>query len=156
MARRSARPEAGEVPKPLFSVVVGEASLAHLLELLHGTVVAPGAVLPWLRDCDIEGLVFAGPDRVVGVSRKRSFSGAVRRIVEVRDRRCGHASCDQPAERCQVDHVIPYSAGGLTCQSNGRLGCGFHNRLWYARWRASHPPRRGSPEHPPPDRHPPD
>ncbi|MEA2932919.1 MAG: endonuclease, partial [Actinomycetota bacterium] len=30
---------------------------------------------------------------------------------------------------CQVDHVEPWSAGGLTVDDNGRLACGFHNRL---------------------------
>jgi hypothetical protein len=37
--------------------------------------------------------------------------------------------CDEPAERCQADHIIPYSLDGLTVQENGRLLCGFHNRL---------------------------
>jgi 5-methylcytosine-specific restriction endonuclease McrA len=39
-----------------------------------------------------------------------------------------HEFCDAPADDCQVDHVIPYTAGGPTIQANGRLACGFHNR----------------------------
>ena len=62
------------------------------------------------------------------VERRRFFTGATRRAVEVRDRTCFHPSCDEPAERCQVDHVVPYEAGGPTTTENGRPACGFHNR----------------------------
>ena len=37
--------------------------------------------------------------------------------------------CDAVARDCQVDHIVPYAAGGLTSQDNGRLACGHHNRL---------------------------
>ena len=36
--------------------------------------------------------------------------------------------CDVPAEDCEVYHVEPYAAGGLTTQANGRPACAFHNR----------------------------
>ena len=38
------------------------------------------------------------------------------------------AGCDVPADRCDVDHIVPYSSGGLTSQFNGRLECATHNR----------------------------
>ena len=72
------------------------------------------------------------------MSRKRSFTGALRRLIEVRDRLCYHEFCDEAAHRCQADHVIPWSEGGMTAQWNGRLACGFHNRLRHRRG----PPRR--------------
>ena len=28
-----------------------------------------------------------------------------------------------------MDHIETYASGGLTTQDNGRLLCGFHNRL---------------------------
>ncbi|MBI2169115.1 MAG: HNH endonuclease [Actinobacteria bacterium] len=62
----------------------------------------------------------------VGV-RRRLFSGATRRAVEVRDRFCTGFGCDEPASRCDVDHVVPYAAGGLTVQANGRVACPAHN-----------------------------
>ncbi|MDQ2826492.1 MAG: HNH endonuclease [Actinomycetota bacterium] len=55
----------------------------------------------------------------------------------MRDRECFHPFCELPAERCQIDHVQPWSAGGLTTESNGRLACGVHNR---ARHRQRPPP----------------
>jgi len=47
----------------------------------------------------------------------------------VRDQECTHPTCDVRAPRCEVDHIQPFSAGGPTTQENGRLLCGFHNRL---------------------------
>ncbi len=34
-----------------------------------------------------------------------------------------------PPQRCQIDHIVPYSKGGETTQENGRVYCSFHNRL---------------------------
>jgi 5-methylcytosine-specific restriction endonuclease McrA len=59
----------------------------------------------------------------------RLFTGATRRAIEVRDRECTHPYCDQRLEDCEVDHIVPYAAGGPTTQENGRLLCPFHNRL---------------------------
>ncbi len=75
-----------------------------------------------------ERIVFDGRSRVMDVGvAQRGFTGATRRAVEVRDRECFHELCDVPAERCQVDHIQPYSAGGLTVDDNGRAACGYHN-----------------------------
>jgi len=73
--------------------------------------------------------VFDGPSRVIEVSRKRRFTGALRRAIQVRDRRCQHPSgCDVPANRCDCDHIQPRSERGPTSQDNGRLLCPTHNR----------------------------
>ncbi|MGQ0434977.1 MAG: hypothetical protein ACT452_21525 [Microthrixaceae bacterium] len=39
-----------------------------------------------------------------------------------------------PAERCEIDHIVPYEEGGLTVQTNGRCYCRFHHR-WHHRQR---------------------
>jgi len=109
---------------------VGYESFAgRICELADATVVTPGALVDWLDQAWIERVVFDGPSRVidVGVAR-RLFSGATRTAVAVRDRQCFHAYCDIPADRCQLDHIQPWAAGGATDQGNGRLACGFHNR----------------------------
>ena len=86
----------------------------------------------------MERVVFDGPDRVTNVGvRRRMFTGATRRAVEVRDRECFHEFCDVPADDCEIDHVEPWAAGGLTVDDNGRPACGFHNRL---RHRPPRPP----------------
>jgi hypothetical protein len=137
MAVRSrTAPSDGRRPEPLFTVLVGWETLkGRICELANGTVVAPGALVPWLGSAWLERVVFKSPARVLDVGvAQRLFKGATRRAVEVRDQECFHPTCDVPASRCQVDHIVPFSAGGPTTQVNGRLACGFHNRA------RGHPP----------------
>jgi hypothetical protein len=131
MARRSLGAQPGDRrPAPLFSILVGyETVHGRICELAGGTVLAPRALLPWLEEAYLERAVFK-PDRRVEVSETaRLFTGATRRAIELRDRCCQHEYCDQPAGRCQADHIVPYNQGGPTRQDNGELLCGFHNRL---------------------------
>jgi hypothetical protein len=82
-----------------------------------------------LDEAHLERVVFAPSRRVEVSATARLFSGATRRAIELRDRECTHHYCDVPAASCQVDHIVPFSAGGPTVEENGRLLCGFHNRL---------------------------
>lgn len=130
MARRAeAMPAGARLAEPLFTVLVGYESFAgRICELADGTVVAgltAAVVGPGLGGAG----VFDGPDRIKNVGvRRRIFTGATRRAVEVRDRQCFHEFCDLSADRCEIDHVRPWAAGGLTIEENGRVACGFHNR----------------------------
>jgi hypothetical protein len=131
MARRAmAAPGDGRLPEPLVAVLVGyETFGGRIWELADGTVVSPGSVLGLLDGALVERIVFAGPDRIMGVgAHRRCSSGADRRAAEVRDRQCCSPYCEEPASRCEVDHVTPWAAGGLTVQENGRLAGGCHNR----------------------------
>jgi hypothetical protein len=145
MARRSRAFRQGKyrLPRPLITVHVGLGTLSRMCELADGTPVSPSQVFPLLTEADIERVVFDGPSRVIDVGvRERFVTGALRRALEVRDRHCQDPSgCDEPAERCQGDHIIPYAEGGLTIQENGRCECAFHNRQ-----RVNRPDER-----PPPD-----
>jgi hypothetical protein len=131
MARRAgAVPEGARRPEPLFSVVVGYETFAgRMCQLANGTVVSPGSLVPWLDQAWVERVVFDGPSRVVDVGQaRRAFTGATRRAIQLRDQQCFHPLCDEPAERCQVDHVEPWAAGGATVMANGRAACAHHNR----------------------------
>jgi len=131
MAKRSASYQGDEVVfAPLLSVLVGYETLhGRICQLADGTVVTPGSLLGHLDHAVVERAVF-GPGKRVEISAKtRLFTGATRRAIELRDQSCTHLFCDEPAPRCQVDHIIAYSQGGPTTQENGRLLCGFHNRL---------------------------
>ncbi|MGH9018076.1 MAG: DUF222 domain-containing protein [Acidimicrobiales bacterium] len=131
MAVRSrSAPADAKRPAPLFSVLVGYETLhGRVCELAGGTVVTPGALLPWLDQALIERVVFAPGNRVEVSTTARLFGGATRRAIEVRDRQCTHPMCEESTRRLEVDHIVPYSENGLTIQENGRLRCGFHNRL---------------------------
>ncbi len=131
MATRSQiAPSDGRRPTPLFSVLIDyEALRGRVCELAQGTAITPGSLLPWLNEAYLERVVFAPERRVEVSATARLFSGATRRAIELRDRECTHDYCDVPAPSCQVDHIVPFTAGGPTVEENGRLLCGFHNRL---------------------------
>ena len=78
---------------------------------------------------DFDEAVFGPRRRKENNPTDRYFTGATRRAIEVRDRRCSHPGCDLQASRCQIDHIQPYSEGGPTTQQNGRVLCGPHNRM---------------------------
>jgi hypothetical protein len=128
MARRSAGSTAKA--KPLISVFVDYDTFTKMLcETATGTVLNPEEVLPLLGEADIERIVFDAPSRVIDVSHKRSFTGALRRAIQVRDRHCQHESvCDVSADKCEGDHILAWSKSGATEQGNGQLLCRFHNR----------------------------
>ena len=131
MAKRSATaPPDGIPPKPLFSVLIDYPTLSgRVCELAQGMALTPGSLVPWLDRADFERAVFEPPDRVQVSATARLFTGATRRGIQLRDRECTHPYCDRPAVDCQVDHIQPYGQDGATTFENGRLLCGFHNRL---------------------------
>ena len=142
MARRAmAAPSGIRSSRPLVSVICGEASFAHLCELASGRVLAPNVLVPHLDQLDVQTIVFDGPFKPIEATRRRAFTGVLRRAIEARDRHCQHSSgCDEPIDACDVDHIIPWSAGGETSPGNGRLLCRFHNRINAA---GTRPPAQG-------------
>ncbi len=143
MAERSAAcPDGARVPRPLITVVVDHASLmGPVRELFNRTVLTAGQIAGLLTEADIERAVFDGPSRVLDVGvRQRLFSGGTRRAVEIRDRQCTFPGCAVEVERCQVDHIIEWTQGGITTQENGRLLCPAHNRQRPGRRNGSDPP----------------
>jgi hypothetical protein len=136
LARRAtAMPAGARLPEPLLTVLVGYETFAGpICQLGDGTVVSPGTVARVLDKAWVERVVFDSPDRVKNVGvRRRIFTGATRRSVEVRDRECFHPFCDIQAEKCEIDHLQPWSAGGVTTDENGRVACAFHNRARHRR-----------------------
>jgi hypothetical protein len=147
MARRAAAtPAAARRPRPLITVIVGDESFRNLCETGAGAVLRPCDLAPHRADSDIETILFDGPHVPVSTSPRRTFTGALRRAIQVRDRHCQHESgCDEPIDRCDVDHVVAWSDGGDTSLSNGRLACRYHNRIHPQRCTPPPPPE------PPPD-----
>lgn len=131
MATRSKiAPRGGRYPAPLFTVLVGWETLhGRVCELGDGTVIPPSVLTDWLDVAELERAVFTPPRRVEIGARTRLFTGAARRALEVRDRQCAHDTCEVPSAACQADHILPFAMGGPTTQDNGRMLCGFHNRL---------------------------
>ncbi|BBY08852.1 HNH endonuclease signature motif containing protein [Mycobacterium noviomagense] len=64
-------------------------------------------------------------------------SAALERFVRCRDMTCRFPNCDRPAEFCDVDHTVPYHAGGSTHPSNLKCLCRKHHLLktFWTAWR---------------------
>lgn len=131
MARRAmAMPADARRGRVLLNIACGVEEFTKLCELSNGTVVRPGEIIPYLGIVDIRTIVFDTPMHAIKASSQRTFTGAVRAAVQIRDRHCQHPSgCDEPIDRCDVDHIIPWSIFQITDQANGRLLCTFHNRI---------------------------
>jgi hypothetical protein len=135
MAVRSAStPPGARRPEPLFSVLIDYPTLwGRISQLEQGPVVAPGSVISWMDEATFERIVFSPGARAECSETARFFTGATRRAVEVRDRQCQHEFCDLSAERCQIDHIVPFSQGGPTTQENAQVLCARHNQMRYER-----------------------
>ncbi|MEZ0364264.1 DUF222 domain-containing protein [Mycobacterium sp. pUA109] len=64
-------------------------------------------------------------------------STALADFIRCRDLTCRFPGCARPAEFCDIDHTIPYDAGGLTHPSNLKALCRKHHLLktFWAGWR---------------------
>ncbi|REA06906.1 HNH endonuclease signature motif containing protein, partial [Mycobacterium tuberculosis] len=54
-------------------------------------------------------------------------SKALADFVRCRDLTCRWPGCDEPATNCDLDHTIPYAAGGPTHASNLKCYCRTHH-----------------------------
>jgi hypothetical protein len=131
MARRAmAMPADGRPARILANIACGNDTFAHLCELSNGTIIHPAQLVPYLDALDIRSILYDTTTHAITTSRRRTFTGALRAAIEVRDRHCQHPSgCDEPIDHCDFDHVVPWSHGGTTSQDNARLLCTYHNRI---------------------------
>jgi hypothetical protein len=61
-------------------------------------------------------------------SRSYVWPTALRHLIEVRQRTCTAPGCRRPAIACDIDHTVPFEAGGATCECNGGPLCRRHHR----------------------------
>ena len=128
MAARSIN-ATGATARPLFQVIAGDETARRVCQLASGHVVTPEDLEPHIDTAVMQSFLFDGPNTIVAVSKQRTFRGALRKAIQVRDRRCQHRSvCPNPAVDGDVDHRQPAARGGPTSQWNGRAECWPHNR----------------------------
>jgi Domain of unknown function (DUF222)/HNH endonuclease len=140
MAIRSASTAPGaQRPEPLITFVI-DFPTAHgrICQIEGGPIVSPGLVIHHMPGAWFERVVFKPNNRIECSEKSRFFTGSTRRAIEVRDFECSNAYCENPRRRLQIDHIIPYSKGGLTNQGNGRVLCAYCNRM--RNWRELGPP----------------
>jgi len=91
-------------------------------------------------------LVTDGVGTIIDAGRTRySISDTQRRLVALRDKLCRFPGCSRRAERCEVDHARPWSAGGCTDLCNLGALCKHHHQLkTHAGWRIVRSRRSGA------------
>ena len=62
-------------------------------------------------------------------AHRRTAGAALRRWIQLRDRRCNHPCCRMPAAKSDQDHRIGYAAGGATVGANLSTPCRHDHRL---------------------------
>jgi hypothetical protein len=86
MATRSAStPPDAQRPQPLFVVHVGYETLhGPLRELASGAVIAPGQLVPYLTQADVQRVVYDGRSQLIDLrARTRFFTGAKRTAIQL-------------------------------------------------------------------------
>ena len=141
---------AGRSPVPLVNIVIDLTTFEEELARMNGVDVPradPATVMS--RRCEtmsgipldpadvvtaaligrVRRVVFDTSGRVIDLGRRsRLFVGAAREAVLLADQTCIWPGCDIPANRCAVDHSIPWASGnGATRPANGGTLCDHHN-----------------------------
>ncbi|MFM8312515.1 MAG: DUF222 domain-containing protein [Ilumatobacteraceae bacterium] len=92
-----------------------------------GDHVPAVAVRRLVDDAAIRAIVHRGPD-VLGVGRDLRLATRTQYAALVaRDGRCRWKGCHIPASWCEVDHLVPWHAGGRTDLDNLVLWCSHHH-----------------------------
>jgi hypothetical protein len=101
-------------------------------ETADGVPVDPAQVLAAMLVGRLRRVVIDAAGVVIDLGRRsRLFTGGARDAVLLGgvSQRCLWPGCEQPAgRRCQIDHSVAWSDGGLTRPDNGGILCGHHNR----------------------------
>ncbi|MEO5663707.1 MAG: DUF222 domain-containing protein [Nocardioides sp.] len=86
--------------------------------------------------------VLGGTSEVLDLGRTRRFHTKAQRIaIAHRDGGCTADGCDLPPAACHVHHDLPWSRGGPTDTTTGRLLCHRHHRVIHdERYEATHLP----------------
>lgn len=68
--------------------------------------------------------------------RRYQVTGALRAFLVARDRTCRFPGCQRRAQACQVDHAVPWDAGGASDRHNlGHLCVRHHHLKTFGEWR---------------------
>ncbi|MBC6457799.1 HNH endonuclease signature motif containing protein [Actinomadura sp. HBU206391] len=65
---------------------------------------------------------------------RRNLTSRDRALVIARDRTCRGPGCRVPANRAEIDHLVPHAAGGPSRPSNTDCKCGYCHDLRDAGW----------------------
>jgi hypothetical protein len=124
------RTMAGDFVEPPAPPTTVEGLRERRCETIDGTPLSREAVLAAMLIGRLRGYITDPRGVVVHLGRKRRlFTGGARDAVKLQDPRCTQPGCDLTGGHLQVDHAVPWDAGGTTDPENGDMDCGHHNRF---------------------------
>ena len=142
MATRSAStPADANGRKPLFTVLIGDDSLARLCELANGTVLTPDLLVPHLGVADMETILFDGPLTVIAASGARASRAGCggRSKSAIGTVSTPPAATSPPASAISTTSSPPSTAGRPASSTGARMPAAQPRR---------HPPRPRRTPHP--------
>ena len=119
-----------------------------LLALAADVLSGPGGLASWLRQSQLAGGPAAAASLPLDVplpldagEAEPAIPAHLRRAAAARHPHCAFPGCDQPTSICQIHHLVPRSAGGLTTLANlirRRLDEPAQKRQERPRWTAGY------------------
>ena len=107
---------------------------AGVVETSTGDSITAGQARRLACTAGILPAVFGGKSEVLDAGREqRLVKGAMRKLMNLRDKTCTAIGCTVPAAFCDAHHPTPWASGGRTSLKECKLLCPFHHR------RAHHP-----------------
>lgn len=107
---------------------------AGVVETSTGDQITAGEARRLACNAGLLPAVLGGKSEVLDAGREqRLVKGAMRKLMNVRDKTCTAIGCTVPAAFCDAHHPKPWSEGGETSLKECKLLCPFHHR------RAHHP-----------------
>lgn len=95
-----------------------------------GEPISPGQARRWACTAGLVPVVLGSRSEPLDLGRKvRLHTGPQRTAMALRDRGCTAIGCDRPPAWCEAHHDTPWSHGGPTDLTNGRLLCTHHHQL---------------------------
>jgi hypothetical protein len=95
-------------------------------DLGSGALIPPELLAQLATEARLRPLIHPGD---TGPEDRYTPSRGLAEFVRARDLTCRAPGCDKPAVNCDIDHTIPYDAGGATHASNLKCLCRQHHLL---------------------------
>jgi hypothetical protein len=113
-----------------WSLILTDAAGRAVAYARAGHAPPPGAgAVTWARDLrDKLAVLESGTCSHARRADGYRPSAALCRLVRLRQRTCSFPGCRRPAVRCDLDHSVPYDAGGPTCECNLAPLCRRHHQ----------------------------
>ena len=95
----------------------------------RGTILTAHQARRLCCDAGISRIITNGESQTIDFGREqRTFTSGARKALVLRDQHCRFPGCNAPPSWCDGHHIIHWSNGGNTNQTNAALICNNHHR----------------------------